>query len=45
MTRNLRKQHLATWLVLLIAMIFCLAYASNNKPVFAGDRTNISNSQ
>lgn len=45
MTRNLRKRHLATWLVLLLAMIFLLAYATNNKPVFQGDQANISSTK
>lgn len=45
MTRNLRKRHLATWLILLIAMVFLLAYATNNKPVFAGEQTNISSTK
>ena len=42
MTRNLRKRHLVIWLVLGVAMIFWLAYATNHKPDFAGDQPNTS---
>ncbi len=45
MTRNLRKRHLVTWLVLLMTMVLMLAYAINNRPVFAGDQPNISNTK
>lgn len=38
MTRNLRKRHLTLWIVLVIAMIFCVAYARNYMPVFEGDK-------
>ena len=38
MTRNLRKRHLVLWVVLLVVMIFCVAYAHNNVPVFEGDQ-------
>ena len=45
MTRNLRKRHLAIWMILGFIMIFLIAYARNNVPVFAGDKPEIIHRQ
>lgn len=43
MTRGLRKRHLKVWLVLTVAMIFLIAYARNNTPIFEGDHSDVIN--